>query len=277
MNSQDLNMADMNTAGDDNQHLLDNHLFGLLVDNQHLFDLLADNELNEHQRRELLARCEAQPEAWRDCALAFIEAQEWSSTLGRSPAAKSAATAPAVIGGQPSEANTEELLPAAAARPVMVSRQPAFWNHSATAGLAMAASLLLAFGLGAWMNPAPMRRLLSPDRPDFAIGSGGESEAGAIGRGRLPQSPRNVRLMVGGATGNDEVQVPIVEGDGRDDDWWRRQPAAMPTEVRRALERQGHQVRERRRLVPFDLEDGRRVMVPVDQVDVAPADQRLYQ
>jgi hypothetical protein len=29
--------------------------------------------------------------------------------------------------------------------------------------------------------------------------------------------------------------------------------------------------------VPFDLEDGRRVMVPVDQVDVAPADQRLYQ
>lgn len=249
-------------------------------DTRHLLDLLVDNELSEDERRELLARCEAQPDGWRACALAFLEAQDWSNTFGEPRATELAAPTQPV--SDPKPANSEI---AERQRPPLVlagraSPPRRYWNlSSAVGGLAMAASLLLAFGLGLWMNASRLGDLLSPPNHDFVIDSGEDAEPGAspsaIGRRPSSGSPQNVRLVVGGSPGN-EVQVPIVEG-GNDSDWWRRPPAAMPDDVRRALERLGHQVRERRQLVPFDLEDGRRIMVPVDQVDVEPAEERLYQ
>lgn len=255
-------------------------------DNQHLLDLLVDNELNELQRRELLARCEAEPDGWRACALAFIEAQAWSGALGRSRDVRLAATTSAVAGEQTPLVN-EHLQPRhfqprpPAASAAKLSRPARVWNVSlALGGLAMAASLLLAFGIGMWMNPASLRGLVSPPKPDFVIGST-NTERGkspnSIGHVPVGRSPQTARLVVGGSAGSNEVRVPIMEGDDLDDDWWRRQPAAMPAEMRQALERLGHQVHERRQLVPFDLDDGRRIMVPVDQVDVEPAEGRLYQ
>lgn len=251
-------------------------------DTRHLLDLLVDNELSETERRELLARCEAQPDGWRACALAFLEAQDWSTTFGEPRATELAAPTQPVSNPQPPNSEIAERQRPPLITGVKPSPPRRYWNlSSAAGGLAMAASLLLAFGLGLWMNASRLRGLLSPPNHDFVIGSGGDAEQGtspsAIGRRPSSDSPQNVRLVVGGSPGNNEVQVPIVEGEGVDDDWWRRPPAAMPDDVRRALERLGHQVRERRQLVPFDLEDGRRIMVPVDQVDVEPAEEQLYQ
>src|SRR5260370_8705607 len=42
-----------------------------------LIDRLVDGELGEAERRELLLRLESNPDGWRRCALAFIEAQEF--------------------------------------------------------------------------------------------------------------------------------------------------------------------------------------------------------
>ena len=61
-----------------------------------------------------------------------------------------------------------------------------------------------------------------------------------------------------------------MEGQGIDDRWLGEQPSPMPSDVVRALEQMGNQVHQQRRLVPFRLEDGRKVVVPVDQVDVQP-------
>ncbi len=47
------------------------------------FDLLADDELNEDERRELLATLDDQPEGWRRCALAFLESQCWKKNVRR--------------------------------------------------------------------------------------------------------------------------------------------------------------------------------------------------
>ncbi len=74
-----------------------------------------------------------------------------------------------------------------------------------------------------------------------------------------------------------QVQVPIDEGQGIDDRWLREQPAPVPGDVVRALEQMGNQVRQQRRLLPFRSEDGRQLVVPVDQVDVQPVDLRAFQ
>jgi hypothetical protein len=42
-----------------------------------LVDRLVDGELPDVERRELLLRFENEPDGWRRCALAFLEAQNW--------------------------------------------------------------------------------------------------------------------------------------------------------------------------------------------------------
>src|SRR5947207_1183726 len=47
------------------------------------FDQLVDGELSGAERRRFLESLDAQPEGWRCCALAFLEAQSWREELGQ--------------------------------------------------------------------------------------------------------------------------------------------------------------------------------------------------
>jgi hypothetical protein len=64
------------------------------------------------------------------------------------------------------------------------------------------------------------------------------------------------------------INVPAVERDNIDEQWVRSLPPAIPDNVLQALARTGHQVEQRRELVPVPLKDGRRLVVPVDRVNV---------
>ncbi len=46
-----------------------------------LIDRLVDGELPDGERRELLLRLGTEPDGWRRCALAFLEAQTWREAL----------------------------------------------------------------------------------------------------------------------------------------------------------------------------------------------------
>jgi len=46
-----------------------------------VLDRLVDGELAEGERREVLRTLERQPDGWRQCALAFLEAQSWGEAL----------------------------------------------------------------------------------------------------------------------------------------------------------------------------------------------------
>ena len=46
-------------------------------------DLLVDGELSEADRRALLLELEHDPDGWRRCALAFLEAQCWKAEMGQ--------------------------------------------------------------------------------------------------------------------------------------------------------------------------------------------------
>jgi len=46
-----------------------------------LIDCLVDGEVPDAERRALLLRLDSEPEGWRRCALAFLEAQSWREAL----------------------------------------------------------------------------------------------------------------------------------------------------------------------------------------------------
>lgn len=239
-------------------------------DKQYLLDLLVDGELRDDERRDLLAWCEREPDGWRRCALAFLEAQDWSKVLGDlSERAGAASEEPATIRAelpQVVHAESTQIQPTPTATHGVSTRRIRQWGTM----LAMAASVALAFTLGQRMHDAGKAGRIVPD------GVGGIRAVDDRGA-PADRSPGPVRLVVGGSPGSGEIQLPVMPGDELGSDWLRTQPAAMPDDVRQALERLGHHVEQRRRLVPYRLDDGRRVLVPVDQVEVRPAESRNYQ
>lgn len=128
----------------------------------------------------------------------------------------------------------------------VVTRRDSFWNvRQWGTMLAMAASVVLAFTLGLWIRDSEQGRQIAPlAQPSTSV----------VGRG-----------------GN------TVEANQANGDWSQLQPSAVPDEVRRAFERLGHEVAQERRYVPYRLNDGRRVVVPVDDVEVRPLENRSYQ
>jgi hypothetical protein len=208
-------------------------------DKQRLLDLLVDGELSDRARSDVLAWCEHEPDGWRRCALAFLEAQSWSKVLGDLTDTRLPAAEPM---DQPPNVTT-------------VARPSTFWTVRQWGTLlAMAASVVLAFTLGLWIRDAGKAGQIAP----------------------LEQPAMNV-VGNGTSSDSDEIRLPVVEAGRLDGDWLRMQPAAVPDEVRRAFERLGHEVEQQRRLVPYRLEDGRRVVVPIDQVEVRPVENRSYQ
>src|SRR6185436_18926447 len=94
-----------------------------------------------------------------------------------------------------------------------------------------------------------------------------------------PANSPNMRLVVnGGPNEADEVvEVPLVEADRLNEALFGQWSQTLPPEVLQMLERSGHQVVRERQLVPVELRDGRRVVVPMDQVEIRPVSVRVYQ
>jgi len=232
-----------------------------------LLDRLVDGELAEAERRKLLVSLDQRPSGWRQCALAFLEAQSWRDLLGVA-ADESAAAPVASAAAEPSQESPLEsvpsessaiVVPASTARRRSPSRR---WLWIAE----MAASFLVAFSLGIWLRggfttttTARTPNSFSPSDP----GGNGETRA--------------VEMVVQGAGGKTEtMQVPVVPNNRLE--WWQSQPAAtVPDEVRRAVERSGGQIRQERKYFPVGLPDGRRILVPIDQIDMEPAGNRGMQ
>jgi len=237
----------------------------------HDLDRLVDGELSDADRRELLLRLEHEPHGWRRCALAFLEAQSWKEDLGAM--CRSAATPnPVAACAGPYDTIRMAGPPAAASRPRMGTL------------LAMAASLLVALVLGSTARDWWQVRSGGPvaPRPDLAnVGTAGPSVLDASKKTSLPPElvdaaePGNGWKMVTLAVPPDDlrgadraVRLPAIEQDRLNEEWIEQFPTALPAGVLRALERTGYQVRQQRQLMPLPMKDGRRLVVPVDRVEV---------
>src|SRR5262245_58810780 len=94
----------------------------------HEIERLVDGELSPEEHRRLVASLDEEPGGWRQCALAFLEAQALSQELGHVRRSLDNR------GDKPTNHETEP-------------REMRIWDNAQVV-LAIAASFLVAFGLG---------------------------------------------------------------------------------------------------------------------------------
>ncbi|MEM6799018.1 MAG: hypothetical protein AAF589_05845 [Planctomycetota bacterium] len=225
-----------------------------------LLDRLVDGELGADQRREVLRSLDQTPGAWRDCALAFLEAQAMREGLGA--LVEESIRPEAAVSGPPHATDQASK-----------SSAPVWW--------AVAASALIAFGVGSaatrWTNSpvaAPGPTELAGD-PPITI------EAPEVEQGPAIEAPP----MEGGEINDDEsltlwvsddrgrrqsFRAPLVDAATLDDRFGLTFPSAVSPEVRQRLEGDGFRLSTRRRYAPLFLDNGQPVVVPVEDVQIGP-------
>lgn len=241
------------------------------IDDQTL-DLLVDGELADSQQRDLLEQLDRTPDGWRRCALAFLEAQSWTKDL------------------QGITRHSEPQMPAMA-----TAARRAWPKFTSGTLLGMAGSFLVALTLGLifrdlWPSPgrpgpAPSPLAASDGSPDSVVPQPQETEtvrSDAVAEPTTPVSPAEVQyvtlpLTAGPDGAADSIRLPVVARDRFDESWLQEPPSAMPGDLVKALRRSGHRVLQRRGLMPWAMKDGRRLVVPVDQVEVRYVGNPAYQ
>ena len=225
-----------------------------LEDSRHnddaLFDRLVDGELSSDEYRQLLASLDDEPGGWRRCALAFLESQALRGSFAQLLPSTNAV-----------ERGTVNVSPTAPASQSRFSR----WS--------VAAMVLAGFGLGAMLSDFAVRfDGVSTVSPVYLAKDGDGSSALAT-----DGAPRDVKVVfdLPDATQR-EIAVPIVDPQRLTDGaGWNEQPL-FPEDLLRALRRQGHDVSRTRSLMPVPLQDGRGVVVPVEQIQITPVSRKVY-
>ena len=231
-----------------------------MIDDTQL-DMLVDGELGEVERRDVFARLETEPDGWRRCALAFLEAQSWRQAM------QSVSDGSGELTG--------------------VSGHTLRSRQRLRTVLAMACSLLLALGVGLVIGGmldrdqplAPAGQLAEASHADKPVDV--ESSVDPIPEvdSELDVPVQYVAIPaqnpVSGDT--DSIHMPVVPQQYLGEGWPYQLPAVLPEHVVHTLERRGHEVVQHRRLVPFQTADGRRVVFPVDEVELVPVRNRGYQ
>ena len=231
---------------------------------QQTIDRLVDGELSDAESRELLAMLDGIDGGWRRLALAYVETQWLRSEL------------PSLVHAGP--ASREE---PAAMRPVE-ARASKGTQHPRLAlmALAVAASMLAAFGLTLWQRGTGVTMPADPASP--------VATQPAIAHPQLAKQPSHVPAVaidpasdvsfppsnkrntvpsssVAGHKSSPEPRMVVI---GSDEELRGADATTVPPQVIEALRRMGHRVYQRSGVMPVRLKDGRRVNVPYDQVDV---------
>jgi len=234
----------------------------LTPDDIRMLDRLVDGELNESERRTLLLRLEHSPDGWRRCALAFLEAQSWRLE------ARAMVAEPAPLPAQrPAPAPQEALQPASLSRKT--------WNGlSVWMPSMLAAGILVAVVYPQWDGFFHREKFVP-----VAQHRNPQLSAAAPATSVVAHNSENVRLPVASGPNGEKrfVDVPLVEADRMGEDFVGRIGGQLSPEVVRILEQNGNRVVREHRYVPYQLEDGRRVVVPVEQVEIRPVSNPGFQ
>lgn len=235
-----------------------NGTHGLPVDDKTL-DRLVDGELDQQEYETVLRSLDQSPGQWRRCALAFLESQAWGGELR-------------AIRRDAGPPRTAEVCP-----------RPQRWSRHWPLLLAVAASFLVAFGLGLLFRPfSPAGASSStPQIAESAVPPNAPSSgAGAVSTAptlRTPDGNVIVMMNVGDGLGTHPVSVPVVDWSPQNEGMLRRGPTNIPSEVRRALQQMGYELRLNKQLMRSETADGRPVLIPVEQFEMVPVGRRAYQ
>ncbi len=242
-----------------------------------LLDRLAAGDLDHAARRELFVWLDREPARWRRCALALLEARELEQALGDWTAESSSEFIPRREGSsefipRPRRGHPG---PDAVSRPAadatLTTLDPALPLIQARRRraqlFALAASVLIAFGLGIAV------RGIGIEPPPAIVQAPVQS-----GNANPPAEPRRADRAPAASTGGNGSQPhdPTDATLTAADRWPSESAGPIPAYVRSQLERRGYRVDSRHRVIPVSLPDGRRAMLPVDQLQVRYVGQRAY-
>jgi hypothetical protein len=224
-----------------------------------LLDRLVDGELKGNERRQLLESFDKRPEGWRRCALAFLEAQSWREEMGQVARDRCSETKVS-----PSPVSS------------ISSRRISHWATGVT-WLAMAAGLLLAFGLGMWQRER--------GHSIAGISTNSKDNVASVNPPSSPVPTSGVKpndavtLFVQGDDGRRHpVRVPLVDANTLDKQLGLQFQSGVPDDVRSQLRDNGYAVRSKRQYAPLWLEkeNGRPLIVPVEDTNIVPVSNRVY-
>jgi len=243
-----------------------------------LLDRLVDGELTSSEYRSFVKSLDECPDGWRRCGLAFLESQAWRQDI--------------------SVIRTSE-----AAKETSRGRSTKVWGHVAVRWSAIAASWLAALSIGVWWSSPTtlMPRNLDPFWADNVSRSlpsvtapamherVAHSNAASLNQvGGLGASPSGEALVGGEPAG--EVEF-VMAGDHGDWQISKRLPLRSSEQeqipeantdfwstpqVVELLRRSGREVNRQQEMVPFDLPDGRQILMPVEKVEVKPVRMSAY-
>ena len=221
-------------------------------------DRLVEGELSQPQRRALIVRIENEPDGWRRCSLAFLEAQSWRKSFRSFLGAATADSAPSGV----------EIQPAATQRPRRVRRRSAIVA-------AIVVSFVVGMGVGQrWTADAQSVANHKPGQPAPPSTDRGDALPPQMSVAELPSDQtvadddefRFVGLVNYANDDAGNQPVPIISGPGLDDQWLSDQPALLSEYELRRLERLGWLVQQKRQLMKIQLTDGQTLTVPIDSV-----------
>lgn len=267
------------------------HAENLPLDDDRVYDLLVDGELDNDRRRALLGSLDEKPGGWRRCALAFLEAQSWGQEF-RSLSDQ--------LGFSSKEADKSVTSVSSSAKSVpgkSSSKQKPLRKMGKTGTiLGMAASFLLAMGISSLMRDiypgglpnnigiVPLTdtaSMLTPNLnqikpPTF---SGLSDRVGPLGLDRGNAKELHVVSLSGRDPGGKthSFGLPAVSQENLNEQWLKEMPTAIPDGVVQSFQQAGHDVKTTRQLIPFQMKDGRKLIIPVDQVDVRYSSDPYYQ
>jgi len=220
-------------------------------------DRLVDGELSSSERRRLLESFDKRPESWRRCALAFLEAQSWREEMAQ-------------VAGRPASVTNGPKSPT-----FSVSPKRDLSPSKVGTWLAMAASLVLAFGLG-WMQ--------HQRQPSIAGGS--LNPSGQVASVNPPSDPGShigtkpddaITFFVNDAGGRKQpVRVPLVDADTLDKEFGTQFQSGVPNDVRNQLKDNGYAVKSKRQYAPLWLENGRPLILPVEDTNIVPVSNKVF-
>ena len=221
-----------------------------LID-ERLIDRLVDDELAPAERRALLADLDREPEGWRRCALAFLEAQSWRSAFE------------AMTSGPSSDCTEKKA--AHERSPVSHRRIP----HALGVAAGIVAALVLGWtARGPWLrsHTSPTGKLAADahaDRGRDMPRTGSDSiEADA---NPMP-GPQNAGVLIPPRDSAESLQVATRAMERTQSR--NPTPSPLPETLRRQFERRGFQVENQRGLMTLKLKDGRRMALPVEELKV---------
>lgn len=224
-------------------------------------DRLVDGSLGEEARHRLLLKLDQETNGWKQCALAFLEAQTFRDAMG--PLLN--------LPDQAKQSVTDSHHPLSPDHFSTMAPKPASTYRIPGTLLGMAASAALAFGAGWWANSPPA----NTTDPSIAQARNSSSEPGPTEKtqpaasGTEPQNanPDLNNPSVGSTTvlaQNSEADSSIQEKPEKQ----KKQLEALRhlSDTLRLLEKKGYTANMHNEILSIKTADGRKVELPVQEL-----------